>query len=58
MTGDEALEAAYNRLMDHAAAHTNEDKASTLRYAAQVVLFGHSDAEGVVRRHAVNNTKN
>jgi hypothetical protein len=57
MTADQALEVAYNRLMDQADAHSNEEKASVLRYAAQVVLFGHSDADRVVGDRIVNKPK-
>lgn len=57
MTADEALAAAYNRLMDQADSHTNPEKASVLRYAAQVVLFGHSNSESVVASRIVNNDK-
>lgn len=50
---DEALDIAFNRLMDHADAHKNPEKAETLRYAAMVVLFDHTNADAVVKRRNI-----
>lgn len=51
---DEALESAYNRLMDHADGHSNPDKAETLRFAAAVVLFDHTNASEVAMRRILS----
>ena len=53
MTGDEALERAYAELLNFADEDDrqgNDEKASTLRFAAAVTLHHHSDPEAAAAR--------